>query len=70
MLDGHTPLRIFDAGFGTALWYKDEVLEPHGRLFGGAIGQDFIFMDYNVRSLRVNPVKDFLEEKNICRWNL
>ncbi|GFX99255.1 transposable element Tc1 transposase [Trichonephila clavipes] len=42
ILDGRTPLHIFDAGSVTA---PDEALEPNVRLYRGAIGQDFTFMD-------------------------
>ncbi|GFS85025.1 transposable element Tc1 transposase [Trichonephila clavipes] len=46
MLNGHTPLHIFDVGSVTAQRYK-EVLEPHVTLFRVAIGQAFIFMEDN-----------------------
>ncbi|GFW91542.1 hypothetical protein TNCV_3377051 [Trichonephila clavipes] len=43
--------------------------EPPVRLFRGAIGQVFIFMDDNTRSHTANIVEDFLEEEDICRMD-
>ncbi|GFT87731.1 DDE_3 domain-containing protein [Trichonephila clavipes] len=39
MLDGRTPLYIFDTGSIAAQRYKDQVLKPHVKLFRGAIDQ-------------------------------
>ncbi|GFT34449.1 transposable element Tcb2 transposase [Trichonephila clavipes] len=40
-------LHFFDTGSVTAQRYRDKVLEPYVRLFRGAVGPDFIFMDDN-----------------------
>ncbi|GFV15152.1 transposable element Tcb2 transposase [Trichonephila clavipes] len=69
ILDSRTPLHIFDAGSVNAQRYKDDILESRVRLFRGAIGQDFIFMDDNARPPRVRFVEDFLEEADICQQN-
>ncbi|GFU84797.1 transposable element Tcb2 transposase [Trichonephila clavipes] len=45
MMDGLTDLKFLDTGSVTAQRYRDEVLEPYVRLFRGAVGPDFIFMD-------------------------
>lgn len=49
MLDGRTPLHVFDRGTVTSVRYRDEVLEPYVRLFRGAVGPDFILIDDNAR---------------------
>ncbi|GFS47027.1 transposable element Tc3 transposase [Trichonephila clavipes] len=56
---------LFDTGSVTAQRYKDDIFEPRVRLFRGAIGQDFIFMDDNVKPHRANLVEVFLEEESI-----
>ena len=45
--------------------YRDEVLEPHVRLFKGAVGPHFIFMDDNARPQRAHLVDDYLEREDI-----
>ena len=52
MLDGRTPLHVFDRGSVTGVRYRDEVLEPYVRLFRGAVGPEFILMDDNARPHR------------------
>ncbi|GFU73349.1 transposable element Tcb2 transposase [Trichonephila clavipes] len=47
MLDGRTDIHFFDTGSVTAQRYRDEFLEPYIRLFQGAVGLDFIFMNDN-----------------------
>ncbi|KFM77065.1 Transposable element Tc1 transposase, partial [Stegodyphus mimosarum] len=65
MMDGRTDLHFFDTVSVTSLRYRDEALEPYFRLFRGAVGSDFIFMDDNAPCHRVVLVDDFLEEENI-----
>ncbi|GFV41955.1 transposable element Tc1 transposase [Trichonephila clavipes] len=60
MLNVQTELHIFDRGFVTGDCYYEEVLFPHVRLFRGAIGPDFIFMDDNVRQHRTLAVEELL----------
>ncbi|GFW44366.1 synaptosomal-associated protein 25 [Trichonephila clavipes] len=69
MMDGRTDLHFFDAGSVTAQRYRDEVLEPYVRLFRGAIGSDFIFMDDNAPCHRAMLIDDFLETENIQRMS-
>ncbi|GFW21023.1 transposable element Tcb2 transposase [Trichonephila clavipes] len=49
MLNGWTvcELHVFDRVSVTGDCYCKEVILPHVRLFPGAIGQDFIFMEKN-----------------------
>ncbi|GFV76901.1 transposable element Tcb2 transposase [Trichonephila clavipes] len=67
MMDGRTGLHFFDTGSVTAQRYRDEVLEPYVRLFRGAVGPDFIFMDDNAPCHRAELIDDFLETENIQR---
>ncbi|GFW63225.1 transposable element Tcb1 transposase [Trichonephila clavipes] len=45
--------------------YRDVILEPHVRLFRGAIGAEFLFMDDNGRPPRANIVDECLQSENI-----
>ncbi|GFT28131.1 transposable element Tc1 transposase [Trichonephila clavipes] len=65
MLNGRTELHILDRGSVTGDSYCDEVLLPHVRLFRGAIGPDFIFMDANARLHRTLAVEELQESEDI-----
>ncbi|KFM70283.1 Transposable element Tcb2 transposase, partial [Stegodyphus mimosarum] len=67
MIDGRTPLHVFSSGSVTGQIYRDEVLDPYVRLFRGAYGPDFLFMDDNARPHRANLVDEFLESEDIKR---
>ncbi|GFS53531.1 transposable element Tcb2 transposase [Trichonephila clavipes] len=69
MLNGRTELRIFDRASVTGDRYCEEVLLPHVRLFRGAIGPDFIFMDDNARPHRTLAVEELLESEDITRMD-
>ncbi|KFM74528.1 Transposable element Tc3 transposase, partial [Stegodyphus mimosarum] len=69
MMDGRTDLHFFGTGSVTGQRYRDEVLEPYVRLFQGAVGPDFIFMDDNAPCHRAVLVEDFLETENIQRMS-
>ncbi|GFV32269.1 transposable element Tcb2 transposase [Trichonephila clavipes] len=69
MIDGRTDLHFFDTGSVTAQRYRDKVLEPYVRLFRGAVGPDFIFMDDNASCHRAVLIDDFLETENIQRMS-
>ncbi|GFT70570.1 transposable element Tcb2 transposase [Trichonephila clavipes] len=69
MLNGYTELHIFDRGSVTGDRYCEEVLLPHVRLFRGAIGPDFIFMDDNARQHRTFAVEELLESEDITRMD-
>ncbi|GBN39224.1 hypothetical protein AVEN_1273-1 [Araneus ventricosus] len=60
-LGGHTDLHVFHGGTLTGVRYRDEILDPYVRTYAGAIGNDFILMDYNARPHRVVVVEDYLE---------
>ncbi|GFW73966.1 transposable element Tcb1 transposase [Trichonephila clavipes] len=45
----------------------DVILEQHLRLFRGAMGAEFLFMDDNARPHRANIVDDYLQSEDITR---
>ncbi|GFV28410.1 transposable element Tcb1 transposase [Trichonephila clavipes] len=47
--------------------YRDVILEQHVRLFRGATGAEFLFMDDNARPLRANIVDECLQSQDITR---
>ncbi|GFY13962.1 transposable element Tc1 transposase [Trichonephila clavipes] len=47
MLGSRTDLHIFDAGSVNGIRYCNEILLPYVRLFRGAMGLQFLFMDDN-----------------------
>ncbi|GFX00667.1 transposable element Tcb1 transposase [Trichonephila clavipes] len=69
MLNEQTELHILDIRFVTGDSYCDEVLLPHVRLFRGAIGPDFIFMDANARPHQTLAVEALLESEDITRMD-
>ncbi|GFU53068.1 transposable element Tcb2 transposase [Trichonephila clavipes] len=56
MINGRTPLHVVANGTMTGQRYIDEVLLPHVRLFRGAVGDKFVFMDDNATYL--NPIEN------------
>ncbi|GFU79859.1 DDE_3 domain-containing protein [Trichonephila clavipes] len=48
---------------------RDVLLEQHVRLFWGAIGAEFLFMDDNVCPHRANIVDEFLQSEDITRMD-
>ncbi|GFW09895.1 transposable element Tcb2 transposase [Trichonephila clavipes] len=69
MLNGRTELHIFDRGSVTGDRCCEEVLLARVRLFRGAIGPDFIFMDDNARPHRALAVEELLESEDITRMD-
>ncbi|GFU63514.1 transposable element Tcb2 transposase [Trichonephila clavipes] len=69
MMDDRTDLHFFDTGSVTAQRCRDEVLEPYVRVFRGAVGPDFIFMDDNAPCHLAVLIDDFLETENIQRMS-
>ncbi|GBM12594.1 hypothetical protein AVEN_146777-1 [Araneus ventricosus] len=69
MLDGRTPLHVFERGAETGVRYRDEILESYVRLFRGAVGPEFILMDNNARPHRALLVDEFLESEDIRRMD-
>ncbi|GFU63130.1 transposable element Tcb1 transposase [Trichonephila clavipes] len=49
--------------------YRDVILEQHVRLFRGAMGVEFLFMDDNVRPHRANIVDECLQSEDITRMD-
>ncbi|GFS94354.1 transposable element Tcb2 transposase [Trichonephila clavipes] len=47
--------------------YRDVILEQHVRLFRGAMGAEFLFMDDNARPHRANIVDECLQLEDITR---
>ncbi|GFX43405.1 transposable element Tcb2 transposase [Trichonephila clavipes] len=56
MMNGRTRLHVVVNGSMTGQRYIDEVLLHHVRLFRGAVGDKFVFMDDNATYL--NPIKN------------
>ncbi|GFY15624.1 transposable element Tc1 transposase [Trichonephila clavipes] len=67
MINGHTCLHVVANGTMTGQRYIDEVLLPHVRLFRGAVGDKFIFMDNNATCHRTLVVHDCLDSEDIKR---
>ncbi|GFT80821.1 transposable element Tcb1 transposase [Trichonephila clavipes] len=63
MINGRTRLHV--VANGTIHRYIDEVLLPHVRLFRGAVGDKFVFMDDNATCHRTLAVQDCLDSEGI-----
>ncbi|GFV76529.1 transposable element Tcb2 transposase [Trichonephila clavipes] len=63
MINGRTRLHVVANGNLTGQQYIDEVLLPHVRLFRGAVGDKFVFMDVNATYHRTLAVQDCLDSK-------
>ena len=55
------------SGTMTGRIYRDSILEQHARLFRGAMGAAFVFMDDNARPHRANIVNECLQSEAITR---
>ncbi|GFV72836.1 cubilin [Trichonephila clavipes] len=53
----------------TGYLYRDVNLEQHVRLFRGAMGAEFLFLDDNVRPQRANIVDEFFQSEDITRMD-
>ncbi|GFS68736.1 transposable element Tcb1 transposase [Trichonephila clavipes] len=68
MLGSRTDLHIFDAGSVNGTRYCNEILLPCVRLFRGAMGLQFLFMDDNAPCHRTVAAEKLLENEDIeCR---
>ncbi|GFS71534.1 transposable element Tcb2 transposase [Trichonephila clavipes] len=67
MINGRTRLHVVANGTMTGQRYIDEVLLPHVRLFRGAVGDKFVFMDDNAKCHRTLAVQDCLDREGIQR---
>ncbi|GFV60249.1 transposable element Tcb2 transposase [Trichonephila clavipes] len=69
MLGSRTDLHIFDAGSVNGTRYCNEILLPYVRLFRGAMGLQFIFMDDNAPCHRTVAAEQLLESEDIERMD-
>ncbi|GFW43570.1 transposable element Tcb1 transposase [Trichonephila clavipes] len=53
----------------TGYIYRDVILKKHVRLFRGAMGAEFLFMDDNARPHRANIVDECLQSEDITRMD-
>ncbi|GFY20991.1 transposable element Tcb1 transposase [Trichonephila clavipes] len=49
--------------------YRDVIMDQHVRLFRGAMGAEFLFMDDNARPHRTNIVYECLQSEDIIRMD-
>ncbi|GFT43432.1 transposable element Tcb2 transposase [Trichonephila clavipes] len=70
MLGSRTDLHIFDAGSVNGTRYCNEILLPYVRLFRGALGLQFLFMDDNAPCHRTVAAEQLLESEDIERRGL
>ncbi|GFU17211.1 transposable element Tcb1 transposase [Trichonephila clavipes] len=66
-INGRTRLHVVANESMTGQRYIDEVLLPHVRLFRGAVGDEFVFMDDNATCHRTLAVQDCLDSEGIQR---
>ncbi|GFX17866.1 transposable element Tcb2 transposase [Trichonephila clavipes] len=69
MLGSRTDLHIFDAGSVNGTCYCNEILLPYVRLFRGAMGLQFLFMDDNAPCHRTVAAEELLESEDIERMD-
>ncbi|GFS75491.1 transposable element Tcb2 transposase [Trichonephila clavipes] len=67
MINGRTRLNVVANGTMTGQRYIEEVLLPRVRLFRGAVGDKFVFMDDNATCHRTLAVQDCLDSEGIQR---
>ncbi|GFU61767.1 hypothetical protein TNCV_4612441 [Trichonephila clavipes] len=65
MLGSRTDLHIFDAGSVNGTRYCNEILLPYVRLFRGAMGLQFLFMDDNAPCHRTVAAEQLLETRTL-----
>ncbi|GFX08220.1 transposable element Tcb2 transposase [Trichonephila clavipes] len=69
MLGSSTDLHIFDAGSVNGTRYCNDILLPYVRLFRGAMGLQFLFMDDNAPCHLIVAAKQLLESEDIERMD-
>ncbi|GFW22346.1 transposable element Tcb2 transposase [Trichonephila clavipes] len=69
MFGSRTDLHIFDAGSVNGTRYCNEILLPYVRLFRGAMGLQFLFMDDNTPCHRTVAAEQLLESEDIERMD-
>ncbi|GFS92025.1 transposable element Tcb2 transposase [Trichonephila clavipes] len=70
MLGSRTDLHIFDAGSVNGTRYCNEILLPYVRLFRGAMGLQFLFMDDNAPCHRTVAAEQLLESRRLAARTL
>ncbi|GFW12522.1 transposable element Tcb2 transposase [Trichonephila clavipes] len=70
MLGSRTDLHIFDAGSVNGIRYCNEILLPYVRLFRGAMGLQFLFMDDNAPCHRTVAAEQLLESRRLAARTL
>ncbi|GFU28029.1 DDE_3 domain-containing protein [Trichonephila clavipes] len=66
--DSRTDLHVQSVTM-TGHIYRDVILEQHVRLFRGAMGAEFLFMDDNAHPHRANIVDECLQSEDITRMD-
>ncbi|GFV72508.1 transposable element Tcb2 transposase [Trichonephila clavipes] len=69
MLGSRTNLHIFDAGSVNGTRYGNAILLPYVRLFRGAMGLQFLFMDDDAPCHRTVAAEQLLESEDIERMD-
>ncbi|GFX01406.1 transposable element Tcb2 transposase [Trichonephila clavipes] len=69
MHGSRTDLHIFDAGSVNGTHYCNEILLPYVRLFRGAMGLQFLFMDDNAPCHRTVAAEQLLDSEDIERMD-
>ncbi|GFU65759.1 transposable element Tc3 transposase [Trichonephila clavipes] len=69
MLGSRRELHIFDAGSVNGTRYCNEILLPYVRLFRGAMGLQFLFMDDNAPCHRTVAAEQLLDSEDIERMD-
>ncbi|GFX69334.1 transposable element Tcb2 transposase [Trichonephila clavipes] len=70
MLGSRTDLHIFDAGSVNGTRYCNEILLPYVRLFRGAMGLQFLFMDDNAPRHCTVAAEQLLESRRLSARTL
>ncbi|GFW29985.1 transposable element Tc1 transposase [Trichonephila clavipes] len=70
MLGSRTDLHIFDAGSVKGTRYCNEILLPYVRIFRGAMGLQFLFMDDNAPCHRTVAAEQLLESRRLAARTL
>ncbi|GFX44612.1 transposable element Tc3 transposase [Trichonephila clavipes] len=70
MLGSRTDLHIFDAGSVNGTRYCNEIFLPYVRLFRGAMGLQFLFMDDNAPCHRTVAAEQLLEGRRLAARTL
>ncbi|KFM72182.1 Transposable element Tc3 transposase, partial [Stegodyphus mimosarum] len=68
ILGSRTDLHV-QIGTMTSQIYRDVILEQHVRLFRGAMGAQFVFVENNARPHRANIVSECLQSEDITRMD-